>query len=68
MMETNRIREYVSDSARGDGSWPARPASVSQARARWKQTVEKAIANHPVMGIGAGLCLGVLLGWLVKRR
>lgn len=30
--------------------------------------IERAIAEHPVLAVSIGLCAGVALGWLIKRR
>lgn len=30
--------------------------------------IERAIAEHPVLSVSIGLCAGVALGWLIKRR
>jgi len=30
--------------------------------------VEAYIKQHPATGVGAAFCIGILLGWLIKRR
>ena len=30
--------------------------------------VETFIQEHPATGIGAAFCIGILLGWFIKRR
>jgi ElaB/YqjD/DUF883 family membrane-anchored ribosome-binding protein len=30
--------------------------------------VETYVQEHPVTGIGAAFCIGILLGWVIKRR
>lgn len=30
--------------------------------------VETYIKQHPATGVGAAFCIGILLGWLIKRR
>ncbi len=30
--------------------------------------LEKFIADNPLLAIGAGVCAGVTVGWLIKRR
>jgi len=35
---------------------------------RGRRRVELYIQEHPVAGISAALCIGVLLGWYSKRR
>ncbi len=34
----------------------------------WIQGAGKLIAKHPAASLAVGLSVGVLLGWLVKRR
>lgn len=43
-----------------------RPASASGDRLR--RTAEHWIGRHPRWSVGAGLVLGVTLGWMIKRR
>ena len=33
-----------------------------------RRRVETYIQEHPAAGIGAALCIGVLIGWYSKRR
>ena len=33
-----------------------------------RRRVENFIADHPGIALGAALSLGVILGWLIKRR
>ena len=53
---------------------PSRPANQE-----WRHLAQRQIADrlrqvetyvqaHPVTGIGAAFCIGVLLGWIIKRR
>ena len=30
--------------------------------------VETYVQQHPVTGIGAAFCIGIFLGWVIKRR
>ena len=32
---------------------------------RW---IETYVQEHPAVGIGAALCIGVLFGWIIKRK
>lgn len=32
------------------------------------RVVETYVQEHPVTGIGAAFCIGVFLGWVIKRR
>lgn len=34
-------------------------------RRRW---IETYVQEHPAVGMGAALCLGVLIGWFIKRK
>ena len=59
---------------------PKRSGQPSQgARQDWRHLAQRQIADrlhqvetyvqaHPVTGIGAAFCIGVLLGWIIKRR
>ncbi len=38
-----------------------------QAAKRMRQ-VERLVQKHPVTGVGAAFCLGIVLGWIIKRR
>ena len=51
---------------------PTAPAELLHAvqkqldqRRRW---IEMYVQEHPAVGIGAALCIGVLIGWIIKRR
>ena len=69
---TNRIPDHLSD-PRQNGH---RSQSVfedlgdlaqKQFAHRMRQ-VEVYVQEHPVTGIGAALCIGICLGWIIKRR
>ena len=30
--------------------------------------IETYVQEHPVTGIGAAFCIGIFLGWVIKRR
>lgn len=34
----------------------------------WMHRIELIVEDYPAMGIGTAMCLGVLLGWAIKRR
>ena len=36
--------------------------------ARGMQKIESYVQQHPLTGIGAAFCIGIFLGWFIKRR
>lgn len=57
--------------------WPTQPSSPAFQAIRDQAEkhisdriadVETYIKQHPATGIGAAFCIGILLGWLIKRR
>jgi len=68
----NRIPEYLPASPRkGRPSQAAfqdlQDLAQKQIAHRMRQ-VETYVQAHPVTGIGAALCIGIILGWFIKRR
>ena len=45
----------------------ASPVAHGQAGG-WRQRLEDFVADHPAVTLGTALSLGVLIGWLIKRR
>ncbi len=43
------------------------PAAQKQFNQR-RQWIEMYVQEHPAVGLGAALCIGVLIGWISKRR
>lgn len=41
---------------------------LQSAALRAKEAAGANIARHPVIAVGGALTIGVLLGWLIKRR
>ena len=69
---TNRIPDYLPAASRtGQSSPPVfaewRNLAHRQIACRLRQ-VETYIQKHPATGIGCALCLGIVLGWVIKRR
>ncbi len=68
----NRIPDYLPASRRN--SQPSQPAfqklrNVAQNQIAYRMSqVETYVQEHPVTGIGAAFCIGILLGWVIKRR
>jgi len=69
---TNRIIDYLR-APKGNGYSP------SSALREWRDEAHKQIAcrmhqlgayvqEHPVAGIGTAFCIGIVLGWVIKRR
>lgn len=68
----NRVPGYLPTPIRnGPPSQPMlqelRDAAQKQFADRMRQ-IEKYIQEHPVTGIGTALSIGILLGWVIKRR
>jgi ElaB/YqjD/DUF883 family membrane-anchored ribosome-binding protein len=68
----NRIPDYLPALRRkGQPSSPAfqewRNLTQKQIADRVRQ-FEKYVQEHPVTGIGAAFCIGIFLGWIIKRR
>ena len=68
----NRIPDYLPAARRT--SQPSQPAgqtwrNLAQQQIAYRmRQVERCVQEHPVTGIGAAFCMGVLLGWVIKRR
>ena len=68
----NRIPDYLPAPRRkGQPSQPAfqelRNLAQEQIGYQMRQ-VATYVQEHPVTGIGAAFCIGVFLGWVIKRR
>lgn len=70
----NRIKDFAGAStaqaAPESGSHASDSASKNSMldhRALLAQ-VERTISEHPVLSVSIGMCAGVALGWLIKRR
>jgi len=68
----NRIPEYLRASRQTD--LPPQPATqellglAQEQIALQMHKIEMFVQKHPVSGIGAAFCIGILLGWVIKRR
>lgn len=68
----NRIPDYLlAPKPNGPPSQPAfhelRDLAQKQIADRVRQ-IETYVQQHAVIGIGAAFCIGVFLGWVIKRR
>jgi len=68
----NRIPNFLPPPKRSGQPSPAasqdwRHLAQRQFTDRLRQ-VETYVQAHPATGIGAAFCIGVLLGWIIKRR
>ena len=66
----NRLLDYP---AAAEHQAAARPLQSGEegpesAMQQVRRRVENFIADHPGISLGAALSLGVILGWLIKRR
>jgi ElaB/YqjD/DUF883 family membrane-anchored ribosome-binding protein len=43
-------------------------AQIRQGGNDWIRKVESSLESYPVFGITVAVCLGVFLGWLIKRK
>ena len=68
----NRIPEYLPASRRkGQPSQPAfqELRNLAQKQFAYRMhRIETYVQEHPVTGINAAFCLGIFLGWIIKRR
>jgi ElaB/YqjD/DUF883 family membrane-anchored ribosome-binding protein len=68
----SRIANYLSAPRRK--AQPAQPAfqelrNLAQEQIAYRmRQVETYVHEHPVTGIGAAFCIGIFLGWIIKRR
>lgn len=48
---------------------PAELMDTAQKKfAQGRTMIERYVQDYPAVGIGAALCIGVLIGWISKRR
>lgn len=70
MIHVNRIWEYLDnppyDHNRHSGVSPTAPPA--QKLEQMVRTVESQVSNNPRVAIGIALSLGMIIGWIVKRR
>ena len=69
---TNRVPEYLSVPRQiGPPTPPAIQELRNQAQkefARRMRQINALVQEHPVTGLGAAFCIGILLGWFSQRR
>lgn len=68
----NRIPDHLPAARQtGQASQPAfqelRDLAQKQIADRVHQ-VETYVQSHPVIGVGAAFCIGIYLGWVIKRK
>ncbi len=68
----NRIPAHLLASKPQGPRTPAAPARMLQAAKKQfnkrRRGIEMYVLEHPTVGIGVALCIGVLIGWFSKRR
>jgi ElaB/YqjD/DUF883 family membrane-anchored ribosome-binding protein len=68
----NRIPDYLAESTRIDQSSElALQELFDLARKQFADRMRQAetyVREHPVTGLGAALCIGIFLGWVIKRK
>jgi ElaB/YqjD/DUF883 family membrane-anchored ribosome-binding protein len=68
----NRVADYLP--VANPNEQPSQPAfqelrSLAQRQITERmQQVATYVRQNPVTGIGAGICIGIFLGWVIKRR
>jgi ElaB/YqjD/DUF883 family membrane-anchored ribosome-binding protein len=68
----NRIPDYLPATDLTDE--PPKPAIQEMLKVAQKQIAERmrqvttCVQDHPATAIGAALCIGIFLGWVIKRR
>lgn len=68
----NRIPDYLLDASRTDQPSARvfrelRELARKQLADGMRQT-ETFVREHPVSGLGAAFCIGILLGWIIRRK
>lgn len=66
----NRLFAFLSSQSKPRNA-PRGQATAEQAAevaSRWVDDIELWIARNPKLALGAGLAIGVMVGWIVKRR
>ncbi len=68
----NRIPGYLSDSRRTDRpSEPAFQEFRDPARKQFSDQIRLAgiyVREHPLTGLSTAFCIGIFLGWVIKRK
>lgn len=67
----NRIPDYLSAPWRTQSAQPAFQDLRKLARKRIgdrMRQVETYVQEHPGTGLGAAFCIGMFLGWVIKRK
>ena len=71
-MMKNRIPDYLPDSMRTDQpSEPMLQELRDLARRQFADRMRQAemfVREHPVSGLGAAFCIGIFLGWVIRRK
>jgi ElaB/YqjD/DUF883 family membrane-anchored ribosome-binding protein len=69
---TNRIPNYLPASRRkgqpSQSAYQELRNLVQKQIADRMRVIEAYVQEHPVTGLGAAFCIGIFLGWVIKRR
>ena len=57
--------EQIEEARRAAAEWGRTAQGQAQ---QWLKRIETQVVEHPAASLGVALSLGVLLGWLIKRR
>lgn len=64
----NRLeRHWPNDSLPEAEQYGDESALIAKART-WEESIEDFMADHPKLTIAAAATLGIVLGWMVKRK
>jgi hypothetical protein len=68
MIDTNRIRGLKSKTEEAYPPEREASSSLDMRNMEWPQRLAEKIAAYPLASIGVGIALGVMLGWIIKRK
>lgn len=64
----NRLESIWPQPSSENAAEASEHASWSDTAKSWEHRLEDLLAEHPKIAIGAAAALGLVLGWLVKRK
>jgi hypothetical protein len=70
-MKNRIVENHLAGSPRGKPMFPAPADLLHMAQKKLtagRTVIERYVQGYPAVGIGAALCIGVLIGWISKRR
>jgi ElaB/YqjD/DUF883 family membrane-anchored ribosome-binding protein len=65
----NRLEPHWQQAAARGSTTPDRvPHPLSDTAKSWEENLERFMADHPKLMVAAAAAVGVVLGWMVKRK